>query len=120
MKDFHDVWALSGAFAFGGLALQRAIAACFERRRTPWTGEMPECLASAFYMDDALASRWRSYRQAGAVLVAPPEQFEEIAERIINFIGPVRTSIVAGERCEHDWSAGGRWSTALVSENKST
>jgi len=35
MKDFHDVWALAGAFEFDGAALQRAVAACFERRRTP-------------------------------------------------------------------------------------
>jgi hypothetical protein len=41
MKDFHDVWALAGAFAFEGEPLQRAIAACFERRGTAWTSEAP-------------------------------------------------------------------------------
>ena len=30
-----------------------------------------------------MASRWRSYLQSGAVLVAPPAQFELIGERNI-------------------------------------
>lgn len=44
MKDFHDVWALTGAFASDGATLQRAVAACFERRGTPWSGEAPRVL----------------------------------------------------------------------------
>jgi hypothetical protein len=38
MKDFHDVWALATAFAFDGARLQRAVTACFERRRTACAG----------------------------------------------------------------------------------
>src|SRR5207249_5738655 len=49
MKDFHDVWALSGAFAFDGPTLQRATAACFERRGTPWTDGVPRALTPVFY-----------------------------------------------------------------------
>ena len=29
MKDFHDIWALAGAFAFDGSVLRTALAACF-------------------------------------------------------------------------------------------
>ena len=56
MKDFHDVWALAGLFAFDGAKLQRAIAACFERRGTPWTDEVPRALTPA---------RSRACRQRG-------------------------------------------------------
>jgi len=49
MKGFHDVWALAGAFAFDGETLQRAVAACFEHRGTPWSNETPRVLAMAFY-----------------------------------------------------------------------
>lgn len=110
MKDFHDVWALAGAFAFAGEALQRAVAACFERRGAPWTSEAPGVLTSAFYRRDDLATRWRHYLAAGAVLMPPPAQFETIGERIIQLLGPVRASILAGEALDRDWMPGGPWS----------
>lgn len=83
MKDFHDLWALSGAFEFNGATLQRAVAACFDRRRTPWTDETPRALT--------------------------PAQFADIGERITDFLGPVRDSIVADEPHALTWPAGGPW-----------
>lgn len=88
MKDFHDVWALAGAFAFTGDSLQRATAACFERRGTPWTSEAPGVLTPAFYQRDELASRWRSYRAAGAVLLPPPRSSKISASASSNFLVP--------------------------------
>lgn len=111
MKDFHDVWALAVAFGFDGPSLQNAVAACFERRGTPWTNEMPRALTPAFYQTPDLETRWRSYLAAGAVLAAPPAQFEVIGERIIDFLGPVRSSIVAGDSFDSVWLPGGPWST---------
>lgn len=110
MKDFHDIWALAGAFEFDGATLQRAIAACFERRGTPWTEEPPRVLAPAFYQTPEIAMRWRHYLAAGAVLVPPPSQFEMIGERIVRFLGPVRDAIVAGESLGGVWPPAGPWS----------
>src|SRR5690606_11820949 len=93
MKDFHDVWALAGSFEFRAERLQRAVAACFERRGTPWTEEAPRALTAAFYQAPEMKARWRNYLAAGAVLVPPPAQFETIGERIIEFLGPVRVRI---------------------------
>lgn len=109
MKDFHDVWALAGAFDFDGAVLQRAVAACFKQRCTPWTAETPRVLTSTFYRVPELATRWRHYLAAGAVLVPPPAQFEEIGERIIGFFGPVREMIVAGQTLSCQWASGGPW-----------
>lgn len=109
MKDFHDVWALAGAFAFTGDSLQRAIAACFERRGNAWTSEAPSVLTPAFYRRDELATRWRSYLAAGAVLMPPPAQFEVIGERIIQLLGPVRAGILADETLARTWTPGGPW-----------
>lgn len=110
MKDFHDVWALTDAFAFDGATLQRAVAACFERRGTPWGGEAPRVLGTAFYQAPEMKARWRSYLAAGAVLVPPPAQFDRIGARIIEFFGPVRESILAGEGHTGAWPPSGPWS----------
>jgi hypothetical protein len=116
MKDFHDVWALADAFGFDGPVLQEAIAACFIRRTTPWTDALPRVLTPAFYQMPPLEARWRNYLAAGAILVPPPARFEVIGERMIQFLGPVRSSIVAGEAMETDWPAGGPWSARKRAE----
>jgi hypothetical protein len=109
MKDFHDLWALSGAFGFKGSALQSSIAACFARRRTPWTAELPRVLTPAFYTMPELAGRWRHYLSSGAVLIPPPERFEEVGERIIAFLAPLREAILGGSVYDRDWIPQGRW-----------
>lgn len=109
MKDFHDVWALAGAFAFDGAKLQRAVSACFTRRGTPWTDETPRVLAPAFYQLSEIAKRWRDYLAAGGVLVQPPAQFDVIGERIVPFLGPVRDAVVAGQAFSRRWTSGGPW-----------
>jgi hypothetical protein len=109
MKDFHDVWALAGAFAFEGATLRRAIVACFERRATPWTPDVPRVLTPAFYRIPELETRWRHYVAAGSVIVPPPSQFGAIGKRIVDFLCPVRSSIVEGSTFDFHWSPGGRW-----------
>jgi hypothetical protein len=111
MKDFHHVWALANEFDFDGALLQKSISACFERRGTPWTADIPRALTPAFYQMPELESRWRRYLAAGAVLVPPPAQFEVIGERISQFLGPVRQSIVANRPFVSTWRAGGPWSS---------
>lgn len=113
MKDFHDLWAFSTSFAFDGPSLRQAIAACFERRGTPWTPEVPRALTPAFYQMPELATRWRNYLAAGAVLVPPPAQFDVIGEAIASFLAPVRASIVAGDPFGNIWPAGGPWMQRL-------
>jgi len=109
MKDFHDVWALSGEFAFNGPSLLRAVAASFKRRGTRLDGELPRVLTIAFYQIPDIKIRWRNYLAAGAVLVPPPASFEIIGERIAGFLGPVRESMIANEEFRLRWEPGGPW-----------
>ncbi len=109
MKDFHDVWALSAQFAFKGPELREAVSACFRRRRTEWTPEIPDVLLRTFYGDEGLAVRWTSYVRAGAYRAAPPADFEAIGNRVIEFLGPIRESLVSGSSFERNWSGGGPW-----------
>jgi len=109
MKDFHDIWALSSAFAFKGPVLREAVVACFERRRTAWTPGNPDVLGSAFYADGNLQARWSDYTRGGVFRTPPPAAFESIGEQVRGFLGPVRDSIVAGNPLEMHWGAGGPW-----------
>jgi len=112
MKDFHDVWALAAAFRIDGPPLRSAVAACFERRGTPWTGGMPRVLTPDFYRMPEIATRWQSYLAGSAVLAVPPSRFEDIGDGIVAFLAPVWTSIVAGEAFESFWAPGGPWMSA--------
>jgi predicted nucleotidyltransferase component of viral defense system len=114
MKDFHDVWALAGAFAFDGSALGKAIAACFEHRATPWMAETPRALTPAFYRLPEIEQRWRGYLAAGAISIPPPAQFEVIGESIIRFLGPVRDNIASGVAFSGLWAPGGPWRNAVL------
>ncbi|MEP7013618.1 MAG: nucleotidyl transferase AbiEii/AbiGii toxin family protein [Acidobacteriota bacterium] len=116
MKDFHDIWALAGAFAFDGPLLRQAVSACFGRRETPWTVGTPPVLTTAFYQGPELETRWRNYLKAGTVLVSPPAQFEVIGERIAQFLGPVRESIVLGTSFERTWLPGGPWELSPIAQ----
>lgn len=109
MKDFHDVWALSGAFVFDGPSLLAAVAACFERRATTWPRETPSALTSAFYQDSRLETLWRRYLAAGMVLTPPPAQFDVVGERIIGFLRPMWDSILGGASFDSTWKPGGPW-----------
>lgn len=109
MKDFHDIWALSSEFEFDGGALREAVTACFERRRMIWTAEAPDALRAAFYSDSSLAARGNAHLRAGAFRTSPPADFKAVGERVREFLGPVRKSILAGEGFERSWPPGGSW-----------
>lgn len=109
MKDFHDVWALASTFGFTGVSLQRAVAACFDRRGTRLIGETPRVITPGFYQGEEMATRWRRYLAAGAVLVPPPAQFGVIGERIVAFLGPVRQSVVEKLEFDRRWDPLGQW-----------
>ena len=108
MKDFHDIWALSEAFDFGGVELQQALRECFARRRTAWTSEAPAVLTTAFYATAEAQDRWAGYC-AKDPIIPPPASFATIGERIQVFLGPVRESIVGNEKFAWHWSAAGPW-----------
>ncbi|MCK4515179.1 MAG: nucleotidyl transferase AbiEii/AbiGii toxin family protein [Spirochaetaceae bacterium] len=109
MKDFHDIWALSGSFPFDGAVLCHAVAMCFERRRTAWTPEVPDALTPGFYSDSDLQSRWQAYFRAGGFRAPPPTSFEEIGEGVQGFFRPMRDSILADDPLGMFWPAGGPW-----------
>ena len=112
MKDFHDIWALSETFSFDGSLLREAIRACFARRATDWTTQTPLALTSTFYADTRLNRLWSDYRTSTNPVIAPPDAFDVIGERIFSFLAPVRESVLADSPFDTNWPPGGPWSAA--------
>lgn len=111
MKDFHDIWALAGAFAFDGERLRDAVAACFARRETSWLAETPAVLTTQFYESATMQSRWSGYVGGSVEQDAPPRDFSLVGERVIAFLGPVRDAIVVNEPLRVRWTPAGVWET---------
>jgi len=70
---------------------------------------VPRALAPAFYAEPELRNRWAAYLEGTGVITPPPAQFEVIGERAIQFLGPVRSSIVFAEPFDVTWPSGGPW-----------
>lgn len=109
MKDFHDLWALSGTFAFDGPALHEAVTACFNKRGRMWAPVVPPALTVVFYQEPLLQAKWAGYARKNSAIVVPPGQFSEIGERIVGFLGPVRESISSNTAFQAHWKPGGPW-----------
>lgn len=117
MKDFHDVWALAGAFAFDGARLCEAVAQCFARRGTVWTGETPAVLTARFYETDTLRARWAGYLRGGVLGDAPPSDFTAIGARLIEFFGPVRDAVLESRTLAATWTPPRGWVSGTSEEN---
>ncbi len=69
MKDFYDLWYLSQHFTFEGNLFCSAIAATFERRRTPLPTHTPLALTSEFTNDEVKRG---THSQAVGEIAIPP------------------------------------------------
>lgn len=61
MKDYYDVWMLTGAFEVKPERLRRAIAATFARRTTAIPAEIPDGLSDAFATDPTKRRQWDAF-----------------------------------------------------------
>ena len=61
MKDYYDVWMLTGAFEIEPERLRRAIAATFARRGTAISVEVPDGLIDAFATDPGKQRQWDAF-----------------------------------------------------------
>ena len=106
LKDFYDIWAIAGSFAFDGAVLARAIQATFNRRQTPLPVEMPPALAPAFA--DEKQAQWTAFLRRTEIALAP-EPFAAIqahlGDSVLAPVGPPDNAA----SFPGDWPSGGSW-----------
>lgn len=107
-KDFYDLHAMAGAFAFERSTLVLAVRATFERRSTPVVAALPAALTGAFYAEESHASQWRAYVSRNCLSDAPTD-FLQVGERLISFLQPIWSDLQSEDEPHGDWPAGGPW-----------
>jgi predicted nucleotidyltransferase component of viral defense system len=89
MKDYYDVWMLTGAFEIDPERLRRAIAATFSRRNTAIPASVPDGLSDDFSADANKQRQWAGF--VGALSGQVPELDQVVSElrtRLAVFVAP--------------------------------
>jgi len=114
MKDFYDVWMLIQRHSFQEQTLAEAIAATFERRKTPIPGERPPALTDAFFDSDPKRRQWRAFLRTirADTPLALPDVISDIAEFLQRPSDAARRQNRSGGEATVDalWPPGGPWS----------
>jgi Nucleotidyl transferase AbiEii toxin, Type IV TA system len=108
MKDFYDLWYLSQNFSFEGRVLSRAIAATFDRRRTPIPTNVPMALTDEFALDDIKQRQWAAFTRKGRLDVRGLS-LQEIGVTLQDFLIPPTTAIAEEVEFESSWSSAYGW-----------
>jgi predicted nucleotidyltransferase component of viral defense system len=108
MKDFYDLWYLSQHFTFEGDLLGRAIAATFDRRRTPIPIDTPLALTSEFTNDETKQRQWVAFVRKGK-LTGEGLVLSQIGSILHDFLMPPTIVIGAGVEFDRVWSSDLGW-----------
>lgn len=107
-KDFYDLYVLANRFTFDGPQLAGAVAATFQRRRTPIAPVQSTALSSAFFSNDARAAQWRTYLDRNGLPGAPAD-FSAVGAMLTGFLGPVWNALGSRREFTSHWPSGGPW-----------
>jgi hypothetical protein len=107
MRDFYDVWLLSGQFEFQGEELSEAIRRTFASRGTAIPGE-PVGLTDPFARDEGRQTLWRTFLRKSRIEGAPPKLADVVAA-LAAFLGPVLSALSEGKPFGEGWTPPGPW-----------
>lgn len=106
MKDFFDLWVLAKQSEFEGAVLSRAVAATFERRRTPIPQGVPIGLSDEFMNDVQKEKQWQAFIRKNTL---EPMELSAVVMDLREFLLPVLTSISLGDDVRLAWRAADGW-----------
>ena len=70
MKDFYDLWAISRRFELDPALIASAVAATFQRRKTPLPEGEPVALSRRFSESDAKKRLWQAFARRNALPIS--------------------------------------------------
>ncbi len=108
MKDFYDIWTLARRKDFQGQPLSQAIAATFERRKTPMPTDAPTGLTKIFAEDSAKQTQWNAFLRKGR-LSEIGTSLEHVVSFTRDFLMPPTIAAATGKPFTMHWPAGGPW-----------
>jgi len=99
MKDFYDIYALSGSFNFQGEALQEALKETFTNRNTGF--EPIVAFEPGFTSDAYRKGMWTSFLKAKKIIMSL--DFDHVVMNILSFLAPIMESIQSESRFLGTW-----------------
>lgn len=109
MKDFFDLYVLSGGFTFHGPSLAEAIRATFQRRGSTLPDDVPTGLSDEFARDRAKRLQWTAFL-GKAKLEGAPEDLVAVIAQLREFLLPPTAAIRSGNTFDAVWTPNGPWS----------
>ncbi len=106
MKDYFDLWVLSEHAEFDGETLKQAIAATFERRKTPLQERAPFGLTEAFTKDAQKQAQWNAFMRKNNLTAGA---LHNIAQALTAFLMPAAACAFTDTAFARHWSGGGPW-----------
>ena len=100
MKDFYDLYTLSGIYDFDGSTLREAVWQTFQNRGTIYERDTMQRIA-AFAENPMMQRLWQNYRRNSSFEVP---DFQAALERIDIFLTPVFNAILRENEFTSEWS----------------
>lgn len=107
MKDFFDVWVLTGRTSFDGSGVLKAVSATFSRRGTA-IDTSAICLREDYGREESKNAQWQAFIRRGG-LYGAPASFFEVWQATMVFLRPVAEAIQQGYPFRMSWRSPGPW-----------
>jgi hypothetical protein len=107
MKDFFDVYKLSQELEFNGATLQQAVQSTFIRRKTSIPRGIPLAFIKELSTDLSKRGQWTAFAARTGGL--SDTNFEQVIQRISDFIAPIFQAISNNEKLNLIWKPGQGW-----------
>lgn len=107
MKDYYDLWLISGMFEFEGASLQKAIETTFRQRATDLPIERPVGLTARFGENNN--SSWLNFLDKSNLEVEECGDFVRVIETIWEFLQHPLQTLVDGKRSNLNWYPSRGW-----------
>jgi hypothetical protein len=107
MKDFYDLWLMSGIFEFEGQSLKKAMETTFENRDTGLPVERPASLTVEFASRNQ--TRWGNFLKKMDLENKGSDDFADVVEQVWKFIQVPLQSSLNKTRSTRKWTPQKGW-----------